>query len=48
MAMVQDWIEVHSSSIDVGEFSKTYKVPEPRIEQILNKMVSMGYLELKG
>jgi hypothetical protein len=48
MAMVQDWIEVHSSSIDVGEFSKTYKVPEPRIEQILDKMVSMGYLELKG
>jgi hypothetical protein len=48
MAMVQDWIEVHSSSIDVGEFSKTYKVPEPRIEQILDKMVSQGYLELKG
>jgi hypothetical protein len=48
MAMVQDWIEVHSSSIDVGEFSKTYKVPEPRIEQILNKMVSLGYLQLKG
>lgn len=48
MAMVQDWIEVHSSSIDVGEFSKTYKVPEPRIEQILDKMVSQGYLEPKG
>lgn len=48
MAMVQDWIEVHSSSIDVGEFSNTYKVPEPRVEQILDKMVSMGYLELKG
>ncbi|MDE1854801.1 MAG: hypothetical protein KGH57_00565 [Candidatus Micrarchaeota archaeon] len=48
MAMVQDWIEVHNSSIDVGEFAKTYKVPEPRIEQILDKMVSMGYIELKG
>ncbi len=48
MAMVQDWIEVHNSSIDVGEFSKTYKVPEPRIEQILDKMVSMGYIELKS
>ena len=48
MAMVQDWIEVHSSSIDVGEFSNTYKVPEPRVEQILDKMVSLGYLELKG
>jgi len=48
MAMVQDWIEVHSSSIDVGEFSKTYKVLEPRIEQILDKMVSMGFIELKS
>jgi hypothetical protein len=48
MGMVEDWIEVHSSAIDVGEFSKTYKVPEPRIEQILDKMVAAGYLELKG
>lgn len=48
MAMVEDWIEVHNSSIDVGEFSKTYKVPEPRVEQILNKMVSMNYIELRG
>lgn len=48
MAMIEDWIEVHNSSIDIDEFSKTYKVAEPRIEQILDKMVSMGYLELKG
>ncbi|MEM3180772.1 MAG: hypothetical protein QW091_00290 [Candidatus Micrarchaeaceae archaeon] len=48
MAMVQDWLEVHDSTIDIGEFSKTYKIPEPRIEQILDKMVSLGYLELKG
>lgn len=48
MAIVEDWIEVHNSSIDIGEFSKNYKVPEPRVEQILNKMVSMGYLELRG
>ena len=48
MAMIEDWIEVHNSSIDVGEFSKTYKVPEPRVEQVLDKMVSMGYIELKG
>lgn len=48
MAMIEDWIEVHNSSIDVGDFSKMYKVPEPRVEQILDKMVSMGYIELKG
>mgnify|MGYP001626410061 CR=1 FL=1 len=48
MAMIQDWIESHNSSIDVDEFAKTYKVPAPRVEQILNKMVSLGYIELKG
>ncbi len=48
MAMVQDWLDVHDSTIDIGEFAKTYKIPEPRVEQILDKMVSLGYLELKG
>jgi hypothetical protein len=48
MAMVEDWIEVHNSSIDIGEFSKTYKVPEPRVEQILDKMASLGFIELKS
>lgn len=48
MAMIQDWVEVHNSSIDIGEFSKTYKVAEPRVEQVLDKMVSMGYIEPKG
>ncbi len=48
MAMIEDWLEVHDSTIDVEEFAKTYKVPEPRVEQILNKMVGLGYLELKG
>ncbi len=47
MAMVADWIEVHNSTIDVGEFSKTYNIVQPRVEQILDKMVSQGYLELK-
>jgi hypothetical protein len=48
MVMVQEWIETHNSTIDIGQFSDTYKVAQPRIEQILNKMVSLGYLELKG
>ena len=47
MAMIQDWIEAHNSSIDVDEFSQTYKVPAPRIEQMLDKMVSLGYIELR-
>ncbi len=48
MARVQDWIEAHDSTIDINEFSKATRVPSPRVEQILNKMVSMGYIEVKG
>jgi hypothetical protein len=48
MASIQDWIQVHGSSIDINEFSKAYTVPPSRVEQILDKMVSMGYLELKS
>lgn len=48
MAMVGDWIETHSSSIDVDEFAQTYKLSVPRIEQILDKMVSQGYIDLKS
>ncbi|MCL5007872.1 MAG: hypothetical protein M1562_01320 [Candidatus Marsarchaeota archaeon] len=48
MVMVQDWIESHANTIDIGEFSKNYNLPQPRVEQILNKMVSLKYIELKG
>ncbi len=48
MTMVQDWLEVHDSTIDIDEFAKTYKLSQPRVEQVLNKMVSLGYIELKG
>lgn len=48
MVMVQEWIETHNNTMDIGEFSKAYKIIQPRVEQILNKMVSLGYIELKG
>ncbi|MCL5100552.1 MAG: hypothetical protein M1122_01170 [Candidatus Marsarchaeota archaeon] len=48
MAMVQDWLEVHNETIDIEQFAKTYKLSSPRVEEILDKMVSMGYLRLKG
>jgi len=48
MAMVEDWIIAHNNTIDIDDFAKTYKIPSPRVEQILNKMVSQGYLELKS
>jgi hypothetical protein len=47
IALVTDWIEVHSGTIDVDEFGKTYGLNAPRIEQILNKMVALGYIEVK-
>lgn len=48
MAMIEDWIETNNNSIDIGRFSETYKIPAPRVEQILDKMVSLGYIELKS
>ena len=48
MVMVQDWIDVHNNSIDVSQFAKTYDISVPRAEEILDKMVSLGYLEMKG
>jgi FtsZ-binding cell division protein ZapB len=47
MAMVGDWIEVHNNTIDINEFSKTYGIVPSRVEQILDKMVSQRYLEIK-
>ncbi len=48
MAMLQDWIETHNNSIDIDEFAGNYKLPSPRVEQMLDKMVSLGYIELKN
>ncbi|HUB92764.1 MAG TPA: hypothetical protein VL945_02285 [Candidatus Saccharimonadales bacterium] len=48
MVMVQDWIEVHNNSIDINEFAKSYGIASPRVEEILDKMVSLGYLELRN
>lgn len=48
MARVQDWIESHDSTIDIDEFSKVNGVAPPRIEQVLNTMISRGYIEVKG
>ncbi len=48
MAMVEDWIESHGNTIDINEFANNYKTVPARAEQILNKMVSMGYIEIKS
>lgn len=48
MAKIQDWLDVHRNQINISEFSKQYNVPESRVEDVLNKMVIRGYLELRA
>ncbi|MCL5427721.1 MAG: hypothetical protein M1321_00900 [Candidatus Marsarchaeota archaeon] len=48
MSIIEEWIEVHNNTIDIEAFSKTYGISAPRAEEVLDKMVSMGYLEVRG
>jgi hypothetical protein len=48
MVMVEDWIESHGYTIDINEFASNYKTVPARVEQILDKMVSTGYIEIKS
>ena len=48
MVMVEDWIESHDGTIDINEFSKSHNIVSTRVEDVLNKMVSQGYIELRG
>lgn len=42
---IQEWISEHSGEINISEFCRVHTVSEARVEQVLNKMVSEGYLE---
>jgi hypothetical protein len=48
MALIEEWIQVHGNSIDIIEFGKSHDVSPTRVEQILDKMISLGYIELKN
>ncbi|MBD3210946.1 hypothetical protein GF318_06225 [Candidatus Micrarchaeota archaeon] len=43
---LQEWIAEHSGAVNITEFSRLYKVSEARVEEILNKLVSEGYIEV--
>ena len=43
---LQEWIAEHNGSINISEFTKLYKVSDARVEEMLNKLVSEGYLEV--
>ncbi len=45
---IQDWLSEHKGEINISDFSKVYNVPEARVEQMLNRLVTEGYLETKG
>ncbi|MEW6723056.1 MAG: hypothetical protein AB1324_07370 [Candidatus Micrarchaeota archaeon] len=43
---LQEWIAEHSGSIVISEFTKVHKVSDARVEELLNRLVSEGYLEV--
>ena len=45
---IEEWLSEHHGEINIAEFSKVYNVSETRVEQILNKLVTEGYIETKG
>ncbi|MEW6749224.1 MAG: cell division protein ZapB [Candidatus Micrarchaeota archaeon] len=45
-AKLQEWISEHGGSINIVEFSKLHHVAEAKVEEMLNRLVSEGYLEV--
>jgi regulator of replication initiation timing len=46
MAKLQEWVAEHGNSINISEFTKIYKISDARVEELLNKLVNEGYLEV--
>lgn len=44
---VQEWVAGHNGEMNLTEFCRVHGVPETRVELLLNKMVSEGYLETR-
>ncbi|HIH22709.1 TPA: hypothetical protein HA238_03210 [Candidatus Micrarchaeota archaeon] len=44
-AKVQEWIVEHNGEINIVEFSKVNNVNEVRVEEVLNQLVTEGYIE---
>ena len=42
---IQEWLSEHNNEINLSEFGKLHGVSEARVEQVLNQLVSEGYLE---
>ncbi len=42
---IQEWLSEHNGEINLTEFCSVHAVSEARVEQVLNSLVSEGYLE---
>ncbi|MFH1306201.1 MAG: hypothetical protein ABIH83_00905 [Candidatus Micrarchaeota archaeon] len=42
---IQDWISEHNGEINLSDFARMHNVSEARVEQVLNSLVSEGYIE---
>jgi regulator of replication initiation timing len=43
---LQEWVVDHSGDMNVSEFARFHRVPEARVEQLLDELVKGGFLEL--
>ncbi len=43
---LQEWVIEHNNSINVSDFTRVYHVSDSRVEDMLNKLVNEGYLEV--
>lgn len=48
MSKVQEWISDHRGEMNISNFSKVHNVPETRVEEILNRLIRMGFIEAKA
>jgi len=44
---VQEWISEHNGEINLSDFARVHNVSETRVEQMLNKLVTEGFLGLR-
>ncbi|NPA22146.1 MAG: hypothetical protein GXN92_01020 [Candidatus Micrarchaeota archaeon] len=42
---IMDWIKESGGEFDIGEFAKTYKVPEARIHEMLEELIKEKYIK---
>ncbi|MFA5108576.1 MAG: hypothetical protein WC492_03545 [Candidatus Micrarchaeia archaeon] len=44
---IQEWIAEHNGEINLSDFARVHNVSEARVEQVLNSLVSEGYIETR-